>query len=79
LKKFPDSELLKKPGQDQEQEFMDPPAPGDLFNVFFISSVEPLMSFALHSKFIEAAKYETYSSRLAEASALLFCSLLRNI
>jgi hypothetical protein len=37
------------------------------------------MSFALHSKFIEAAKYETYSSRLAEASALLFCSLLRNI
>lgn len=32
---------------------------------------EPLMSFELHHKFIEAAKYETYSSRLNEVHRLV--------
>jgi len=32
---------------------------------------EPLMSFALHDKFIEAAKYDSYASRLGEVHRLV--------
>ena len=38
------------------------PSPFKLFSTFS----EPLMSFQLHQKFIEAAKYDSYASRLGE-------------